>query len=182
MHHSNPEILENAAHEVIKVFERAGRNARLETINNFEAFLGYMPGHGKENVRKPLITTFNFADIVPLSNDWIGDKFCPCPFYPPNSPALIQAAIAGSTLFSLNLHSGDVGHTLILWPTGSGKSTLLATIAAQFQRYDKGQIFCFDNGKSIYLLCQALDDSVFYDLGQTANDINLCPLAQIDDP
>ena len=182
LRHSNPEILENQAHEVIKVFERAGCSARRETLNNFEAFLGSLPGHGKENVRKPLITTFNYADIVPLSNDWIGDKYCPCPFYPPNSPALLQAATAGSTPFSLNLHSGDVGHTLILGPTGSGKSTLLATIAAQFQRYDNGQIFFFDNGKSIYPLCQALDNSVFYDLGQAANTINLCPLAQIDDP
>lgn len=75
-----------------------------------------------------------------------------------------------------------MGHTLILGPTGAGKSTLLATIAAQFQRYDNGQIFFFDNGKSIYPLCQALNDSVFYDLGQSANNINLCPLAQIDDP
>ncbi len=182
LRHSNPQFLEEAAREVVKVFERAGCNARLESINNFEAFLGSLPGHGKENVRKPLITTFNFADLVPLSNDWIGDKFCPCPFYPPNSPALLQAATAGSTPFSLNLHSGDVGHTLILGPTGAGKSTLLATVAAQFQRYDTGQIFFFDNGKSIYPLCQALDDSVFYDLGQAASNINLCPLAQIDDP
>ena len=59
-----------------------------------------------------------------------------------------------------------MGHTLILGPTGAGKSTLLATIAAQFQRYENGQIFFFDNGRSIYPLCQALDDAVFYDLGQ----------------
>lgn len=179
---TNLETLEESAREVVKIFEKAGLGARIETINNFEAFLGSLPGHGKENVRKPLLTSFNFADIVPLSNDWIGDKYCPCPFYPPNSPALLQAATVGSTPFSLNLHSGDVGHTLILGPTGSGKSTLLATIAAQFQRYDKAQIFFFDNGKSIYPLCEALDDSVFYDLGQAANTINLCPLAQIDDP
>lgn len=182
LRHSDPAVLENAAHEVMKIFERAGLGSRIESINNLEAFLGSLPGHGKENVRKPLITTFNYADIVPLSNDWIGDRYCPCPFYPPNSPALLQAATVGSTPFSLNLHSSDVGHTLILGPTGSGKSTLLATIAAQFQRYDKAQIFFFDNGKSIYPLCQALDDSVFYDLGQAANTINLCPLAQIDDP
>ena len=61
LRHSNTEILENAAHEVIKIFERAGCNARLETINNFEAFLGSLPGHGKENVRKLLITTFQFC-------------------------------------------------------------------------------------------------------------------------
>ena len=182
LRHTDPEVLEASAREVIKVFERAGCNARLERLNNLEAFLGSLPGHGHENVRKPLITSFNFADLVPLSNDWIGDKNCPCPFYPDNSPALLQAATAGSTPFSLNLHAGDVGHTLILGPTGAGKSTLLATIAAQFQRYENGQIFFFDNGRSIYPLCQALDDAVFYDLGGAANTINLCPLAQIDDP
>ena len=178
---ANPDALEEASREVIKVFERAGSNARIEKLNNLEAFLGSLPGHGHENVRKPLITSLNFADLVPLSNDWIGDKTCPCPFYPTDSPALLQAATAGSTPFSLNLHAGDVGHTLILGPTGSGKSTLLATIAAQFQRYQDGQIFFFDNGRSIFPLCQALDDAVFYDLGQAASSINLCPLAQIDD-
>ena len=182
LRHTDPEVLEEASREVVKVFERAGCNARLERMNNVEAFLGSLPGHGHENVRKPLITSFNFADLVPLSNDWIGEKDCPCPFYPPGSPALLQAATAGSTPFSLNLHTGDVGHTLILGPTGAGKSTLLATIAAQFQRYEGGQVFFFDNGRSIYPLCQALDDAVFYDLGGASDTIALCPLAQIDDP
>ncbi|MBR0094511.1 MAG: DUF87 domain-containing protein, partial [Synergistaceae bacterium] len=104
------------------------------------------------------------------------------PFYPPHSPALLQAAASGGTPFSLNLHSGDLGHTLILGPTGSGKSTLLATIAAQFQRYRGGQIFLFDNGRSIFPLCEALDNSAFYDLGKAEGEINLCPLAEIDDP
>ncbi|MFN6986834.1 MAG: heme ABC exporter ATP-binding protein CcmA [Rhizobium oryzihabitans] len=52
----------------------------------------------------------------------------PCPFYPPNSPPLMQVA-SGSTPFRLNLHVDDVGHTLIFGPTGSGKSTLLRTVA-----------------------------------------------------
>ena len=133
LRHTNPEVLESATREIVKVFERAGCNARIERMNNLEAFLGSLPGHGYENVRKPLITSFNFVDLVPLSNDWIGEQTCPCPFYPPNSPALLQAATAGSTPFSLNLHTGDVGHTLILGPTGSGKSTLLATIAFGYE-------------------------------------------------
>ncbi len=182
LRHHDPEILEATAREVIKVFERVGCSAHLETMNNLEAFLGSLPGHGQENIRKPLITSLNFADIVPLSNDWQGSKTAPCPFYPPNSPALLQASAAGGTPFSLNLHAGDVGHTLILGPTGSGKSTLLATITAQFQRYPRGQIFFFDNGRSIYPLCESLENSVFYDLGSADSEINLCPLAQIDDP
>ena len=182
LRHKDPEILEEMSREVVKVFERAGCSAQIEDLNNLEAFLGSLPGHGHENVRKPLITSVNFADIVPLSSEWLGSKTCPCPFYPPHSPALLQAAASGGTPFSLNLHSGDLGHTLILGPTGSGKSTLLATIAAQFQRYERGQIFFFDNGRSIFPLCEALDNSAFYDLGRAEGDINLCPLAEIDDP
>ena len=58
---ANPDALEEASREVIKVFERAGCNARIEKLNNLEAFLGSLPGHGHENVRKPLITSLNAA-------------------------------------------------------------------------------------------------------------------------
>ena len=174
--------LEEVSREIVKVFERAGCSAQIETLNNIEAFLGSLPGHGHENVRKPLITSVNYSDILPLSSEWLGSKTCPCPFYPPHSPALLQAAASGGTPFSLNIHSGDLGHTLILGPTGSGKSTLLATLAAQFQRYKNGMVFFFDNGRSIFPLCQALDNSAFYDLGTAESEISLCPLAEIDDP
>ena len=185
LRHKDPQVLEEISREVVKIFERVGCSAKIEGMNNIEAFLGSLPGHGHENVRKPLVTAVNFSDIVPISTDWLGSKTCPCPFYPPNSPALLHAAAAGGTPFSLNLHSGDLGHTLVLGPTGSGKSTLLATITAQFQRYKDGQIFFFDNGRSIYPLCKSLDNSVFYDLGESSGGntgINLCPLAEIDDP
>lgn len=182
LRHEDPDVLSEMAREVVKVFERAGCSAQIEDMNNLEAFIGSLPGHGHENVRKPLITSVNFADIIPLSSEWLGSKKCPCPFYPPNSPALLMAAASGGAPFSFNLHSGDLGHTLILGPTGSGKSTLLATITAQFQRYKRGQIFFFDNGRSIFPLCEALDNSAFYDLGRAEAEISLCPLAEIDDP
>ena len=182
LRHADKEILDAAAREVVKIFERAGCQAKIEKMNNLEAFLGSLPGHSRENVRQPLITSLNLADILPLSCDWVGEPTCPCPFYPAGSPALIQAASQGATPFALNLHVGDVGHTLILGPTGSGKSTLLATIAAQFNRYQDSQIFVFDNGRSIYPLAQSFRHSVFYDLARGEQDISLCPLAEIDQP
>lgn len=182
LRHKNLEMLENMAREVVKTFERNGCNARIENMNNMEAFFGSLPGHAQENVRKPLITALNFADLIPVSQDWAGEKYNPCPFYPPKSPPLLQAATTGATPFQLNLHAGDVGHTLVIGPTGSGKSTLLATIAAQFERYKDSQIFFFDSGRSIYPLCQSLRNSVFYDLGHKTNEISLCPLAQINEP
>ena len=57
------------------------------------------------------------------------------------NPPLCYAATTGGTRFRLNLHVGDVGHTLIFGPTGSGKSTLLGILIAQFFRYPDAHLF-----------------------------------------
>ena len=101
-----------------------------------EAWLGTLPGHLRPNVRRPLIHTLNLADLLPLATVWPGLENNPCPLYPEDSPPLLHAATAGATPFRLNLHVGDVGHTLVFGPTGAGKSVLLCTVAAQFRRYE----------------------------------------------
>jgi type IV secretion system protein VirB4 len=180
---------EHIGHEIVKIFERAGFPARIETVNAMEAFLGSLPGHGYENVRKPCINTLNLTHIVPLTDEWAGEAYNPSPEIakhyekegiqtPP--PALLQATSAGSTPFRLNIHVSDLGHTLILGPSGSGKSTLLALIVSQFERYKNAQIFVFDKGYSMLPLSLALQDSVHYDLGSDGSKLSLCPLAEID--
>ncbi|MCL2010490.1 MAG: hypothetical protein FWG71_08090, partial [Synergistaceae bacterium] len=165
-----------------KLFERLGFAARVERMNTLDAFMGSLPGHGRENVRKPFLHSLNYADMAPLTTHWMGSEFCPCPppNYPPKSPPLIQAATVGTTPFRLNLHVDDVGHTLILGPTGAGKSTLLATIVSQFERYAGSQAFVFDKGYSMYALTKACRDAVHYDLGDFARSGGLCPLAELD--
>jgi type IV secretory pathway VirB4 component len=37
-----------------------------------DAYLGSLPGHGVENVRRPLINTMNLADLLPTSTIWTG--------------------------------------------------------------------------------------------------------------
>ena len=180
---------EHVGHEIVKVFERNGFPARIESINAVEAFLGSLPGHGYENVRKPYINTLNLTHIVPLTNEWAGEEYNPSPeivkhyekegiFTPP--PPLLQATSLGSTPFRLNIHVSDLGHTLVLGPSGSGKSTLLAMLVSQFERYKNAQIFVFDKGYSMLPLCLALQDSVHYDLGSDGSKLSLCPLAEID--
>jgi len=85
---------------------------------------------------------------------------------------------SGSSPFRLNLHVGDVGHTLIFGPTGSGKSTLLALIAAQFRRYQTAQIYAFDKGKSMYPLTLAVGGN-HYDLG-ASETLAFAPLSQLE--
>lgn len=140
---------------VRRLIQSEGFSARVETLNATEAYLGSLPGNWYANVREPLIHTRNLADLMPLNSVWSGREECPCPFYPSGSPPLMQVA-SGSTPFRLNLHVGDVGHTLVFGPTGSGKSSLLALIAAQFRRYKDAQIFIFDKGKSLYPLTVAV--------------------------
>jgi len=42
---------------------------------------------------------------------------------PKHSPPLLYAETTGATPFRLNLHVGDLGHTLMIGPPGAGKST-----------------------------------------------------------
>lgn len=176
------ESLQRQTGAAVKLFERMGFSARVEKMNTLEAFLGSLPGHGRENIRKPFLHSLNYSDLAPLTTYWSGSDFCPCPppNYPPNSPPLMQAASVGTTPFRLNLHVDDVGHTLILGPTGAGKSTLLAILVSQFERYKGSQVFVFDKGYSMFALTTACDDAVHYDLGDFAKSGGLCPLAELD--
>jgi len=173
----NPSYLLEQARYVRRVIQQLGFDCRLETVNAVEAWLGSLPGHALPNIRRPLLHTLNLADLLPTSAIWPGEEYNPCPYYPPQSPALLHAATDGSTPFRFNLHIHDVGHTLIFGPTGAGKSTLLALIAAQFCRYQGANIFAFDKGNSLFALTKAVQGQ-HYDIGGEAS-LYFCPLANL---
>ncbi len=150
------ERLAASARMIEKAIERLGFAARIESINTMDAYLGSIPGHGVENVRRPLINTMNLADLLPTSTIWTGLADAPCPLYPPLSPALMHCVTQGATPFRLNLHVRDLGHTFMFGPTGAGKSTHLALIAAQLRRYKGMSIFAFDKGMSMYPLAAGI--------------------------
>lgn len=167
--------LEHAARQVEKAIQRLGFTARVETLNTLEAFLGSLPGHGVENVRRPLINTLNLADLLPTSALWTGSAEAPCPLYPPLAPALLHGVTQGATPFRLNLHVRDLGHTLMLGPTGAGKSTHLGLIAAQLRRYQGMSIFAFDKGLSLYALTRAVGGRHF-SVAADEERLAFCPL------
>ena len=134
--------VENAARRVEKAINSRGFVARVETINTIEAYLGSLPGHGVENVRRPLINTLNLADLLPTSTIWTGEEMAPCPFYPANSPYLMNCVTKGYSPFRFNLHVRDIGHAIIFGPTGSGKSTKLGILAAQLLPLSRNVNFC----------------------------------------
>lgn len=170
------------ASEILKALNDAGFTGRIETVNALDAYLGSLPGHGYPNLRRPLISTRNIADLLPVTSVWPGLANNPCSFFPTKSPPLMWAATDGATPFRFNLHDSDVGHTLVLGRTGSGKSVLLAMIAAQFRRYPDAQVFVFDVGYSMWTLAKAAG-ATHYDLAAGRPDsLRFQPLAQVDRP
>ena len=148
-------------------------------MNTVEAWLGSIPGHVHANVRRPLIHSLNLADLAPCSTKWPGRAICPSPLFPPDSPPLMHAATTGATPFRLNLHVGDLGHTLVLGPTGAGKSTLLCMLAAQFLRYADARVTVFDKGRSMLAMALAVGGA-HYELTTDDGATGLAPLAFID--
>src|SRR3546814_17835146 len=90
--------------------------------------LGSIPGHAYADLRRPLVTSLNLCDMLPISANWSGptinshlsdvaaDRGEPSPV-----PPLMHTRTDGTTPFRFDLHQGDVGHTMVIGPTGAGK-------------------------------------------------------------
>ncbi len=151
----------------------------FEKENSLEAFLGTLPGIGHAMVRRPMLSSRNLADYIPLTGVWTGSMTNPCPFYPDNSPPLAYVSTNGSTPLALNTHVGDVGHFCVAGPTGAGKSILLGFLLAQHRRYTNSQQIVLDVGRSHYVLAKAVG-GVSYDIGNDRS-LRFCPLAHIEE-
>jgi len=164
--------------EHIRIAERIvngrGFTAIQETLNAVDAWLGSLPGHVYANVRQPILHSLNLAHMVPLSAVWAGEETN----QHLHAPALIQAQTDGTTPFRLNLHIGDVGHTLVVGPTGAGKSVLLSLLALQWKRYEDAQVFIFDKGRSARAATLSMGGH-HIDLG-SSNAPSLQPLKDVD--
>ncbi|CAL7906144.1 type IV secretion/conjugal transfer ATPase, VirB4 family [Fusobacterium necrophorum subsp. funduliforme ATCC 51357] len=168
----NKAEVEKRALLVKTILNAKGFTAKIENFNALEAYLSTMPGN-LLNVRKPLQNSLVFGNLLPLNAVWAGDAWNKHL----NTPPLLYCQTIGNTPFRLNLHFGDVGHTIIIGPTGAGKSVLLATLHAQFLAYPKAKVIAFDRGASTRVLNKAAG-GVFYDLGE--DNIRFQPLRYCD--
>lgn len=173
----NEAKLNEAVRAVQQVTDGLGFVTSVETINAVEAWLGSLPGQAYADLRRPILMTPNLAHLVPLSAVWAGQAHN----NHLDGPPLLLAATDGATPFRLNLHHGDVGHTLVVGPTGAGKSVLLGLIAVQWRRYPDARVVILDSGRSCRALTLGLE-GVFLDLMGDEAGIALQPLARIDDP
>ncbi|MFT4059281.1 MAG: conjugal transfer protein TrbE [Legionella sp.] len=172
-------LVEQAALYVKKNIDALHFTARIETINTMDAFFGSLPGHGVENVRRPIINTMNLADLLPTSSIWTGENQSPSPLFPPQSPPLMHCVTQGSTPFRLNLHVRDLGHGIMFGPTRSGKSTHLAMLALSWRRYKEARIYVFDKGMSMYPTCKAVGGA-HYTIASQDSKLAFAPLQFLD--
>jgi type IV secretion/conjugal transfer VirB4 family ATPase len=170
---------EQAAIEAVRLIRQVtdglGFVTQVESINAVEAWLGSLPGSAYADIRRPILLTPSLAHLLPTSAVWAGPERNA---HLDGAPLMLTAT-DGATPFRLNLHVGDVGHTMIVGPTGAGKSVLLATLAAQWLRYPDAQIYLFDKGRSSRAAVLGLGGD-FFDLGEPGA-LGLQPLALIDD-
>jgi type IV secretion/conjugal transfer VirB4 family ATPase len=182
----DPTRLAEQVREVEGVINRAGFVAKVEDVNAVEAWLGSLPGQAYADLRRPLVSTLNLCDMLPVSAVWPGPTQnahltdeCAKRGAPGPQPPLMQAVTGVTTPFRLDLHQGDVGHTLVVGPTGAGKSVLLNTLALQWRRYPGAQVVMFDKGRSARAPT-LLVGGRHYDLGGERQDLAFQPLADID--
>jgi len=174
-------VLADRLRAVESHINNAGFVAFRESTNAVEAYLGSIPGHTWENVRKPLMHSINYVDLSPKTSVWPGSEKCPSPLMKQDgkpAPALTYAKTTGGTPFRFNLHVGDLGHTLIAGPSGAGKSSLLALLAAQWLRYKNARVINFDKGRSMYALCEAVGGQ-HYDIAGELSDLTFAPLDRV---
>jgi type IV secretion/conjugal transfer VirB4 family ATPase len=164
-----------AVRQVQQVADGLGFVTQVESVNAIEAWLGSLPGHAYADVRRPILLTPNLAHLLPTSAVWAG----PTHNRHLNAAPLMLTATDGATPFRLDLHVGDVGHTMVVGPTGAGKSVLLATLAAQWLRYQDAQVYLFDKGRSCRATVLGLGGD-FFDLGEEGA-LGLQPLEGITD-
>ena len=105
--------------EFTSVFTNADGNLFVETYNQLNAYFATVPGNYVQNLRKLYLLNTNYADLSFLFTILSGEK---------RNAHLGTEYLAvletdNSTPYFLNLHNGEVAHTLILGMTGSGKST-----------------------------------------------------------
>ena len=127
--------LEHAAAEFQKLFTQHDGLLYEERYNLLNAFFATVPGNKQFNLRKQWALNSNYADLSFLFTVESGS---------PWNPHLEREYLAvlestHGTPYYLNLHAGDVAHTLLLGATGAGKSFTLGfhpAVAAEVRAAD----------------------------------------------
>jgi type IV secretory pathway VirB4 component len=156
--------------EFTSVFTNADGNLFVETYNQLNAYFATVPGNYAMNLRRLYLLNSNYADLSFLFTILPGEKRNSHL----NAEYLAVLETDNSTPYFLNLHNGEVAHTLILGMTGSGKSYLCSFLLQNAQKYSP-MTFIFDIGGSFQSL--ATIGGSYLNVGQDTRDFTINPFS-----
>ena len=163
--------LERLIGEFTGVFTNADGALFVETYNQLNAYFATVPGNYAFNLRRLLLLNTNYADLSFLFTILPGDKRN----QHLGTEYLAVLETDNCTPYFLNLHNGEVAHTLILGITGSGKSYLCCFLLQNAQKYQP-LTFIFDIGGSFQSLTTIFGGS-YLNVGRESRDFTINPFS-----
>jgi type IV secretion system protein VirB4 len=157
--------------EFAGVFTNADGSLYVETYNQLNAFFATVPGNYVMNLRRLLLLNTNCADLSFLFTILPGETWN----QHLGTEDLVVMETDNSTPYYLNLHNGEVAHTLILGMTGSGKSYLCNFLLQNAQKYQP-LTFIFDIGASFQSLTTIFGGS-YLNVGRETRDFTINPFS-----
>src|SRR6201993_4452194 len=164
-------VVDRLVGEFAAIFTNADGNLFTETYNQLNAYFATVPGNYVQNLRRLYLLNNNYADLSFLFTILPGEK----------TNSHLSAEYLGvletdnATPYFLNLHNGEVAHTLILGMTGSGKSYLASFILQNAQKYAP-LTYIFDIGGSFESLTHIFSGT-YLNVGQESRDFTINPFS-----
>jgi len=165
------QAIESQVGEFAGIFTNADGSLFAETYNQLNAYFAIVPGNYAFNLRKLYLLNTNYADLSFLftilpgetTNAYLGTEY------------LAVLETDNDTPYYLNLHCGEVGHTLILGMTGSGKTFLSVFLVQNAQKY-RPQTYIFDIGGS-YESVTRIFGGTYLNVGRESRDFTINPFS-----
>ena len=163
--------LDQLVGEFSGVFSNADGNLFVETYNQLNAYFATVPGNYSQNLRRLYLLSGNYADLSFFFTILPGEK------HNAHLDAEYLAVLEtdNATPYFLNLHNGEIPHTLILGMTGSGKSYFCNFVLQNAQKYNP-LTFIFDIGGSFQSLTTIFGGS-YLNVGQESRDFAINPFS-----
>ena len=171
LYSTNLQTINREMGEFTSVFTNADGALFTETYNQLNALFATVPGNYAQNLRKMYLLNSNYADLSFLFTIHPGEKTNPHL----RSEYLAVLETDNATPYYLNLHNGEVAHTLILGMTGSGKSFLCNFLLTNAQKY-RPQTYIFDIGGSFQSLTEIFGGT-YLNVGQESRDFTINPFS-----
>jgi type IV secretion/conjugal transfer VirB4 family ATPase len=171
LYSESKENVDRLAGDFTSVFTNADGSLFAETYNQLNSYFATVPGNYALNLRRLYLLNSNYADLSFLFTILPGETRNPHL----DSEYLAVLETDNSTPYFLNLHNGEVAHTLILGMTGSGKSYFCNFLLQNAQKYQP-LTYVFDIGGSFQGLTSIFGGS-YLNVGREARDFTINPFA-----